>query len=325
MKKILKFNLLVSILGLLNACKRDVETPSPTWEKITNLTPQWANVAAYVQDWSVDSQNRIWIITNDANNLTSTNRDVWQLSGVNWQYFETLANAEPENLYLDKEDIKWFTSLNRLYKVSPSGHTSFDIPSQYYRTGWASKILDIDHTETIWLWHYDKILQFKAGNWSVYQDGVGLIDYLLADKKGNIWVSSPDKIYNKTQEINSIEAQNLANANQKQTLTFNQGAKQLFRGKNDEIYFLIANQIILFDGNKWFYLPMPTALGSLSAKSIALDQQNNVWLASSIGVFQYRDNQWINHTNMAARRILVDRQNQKWIMSIDDNLYRFKE
>lgn len=176
--------------------------------------------------------------------------------------------------------------------------------------------------------HYNgsKWKNYRTSNSSIPDNYISTIDF---DSKGNMWISTSGGIV-------KYDGKNFITYDTSRGIPANE-IRCLAVDKNDNIFFIISrvSGIFKYDGNEWYtYQKKLTDSTFLFFNNISIDNKNNIWNASELGIFKldggFQLAYTINDYNMVDESILnmiTDKTENLWVAgtmgaafkSIDNN------
>lgn len=167
---------------------------------------------------------------------------------------------------------------------------------------------------------YSGILKFDSMQWNVISDAQTIaydnrIDYFHIDDQGNNWMNKNiDFTVNRN---GAIESTRIADHTLETVST-----GQVRKGANGKVYFLTSlneNISVVDENGIWSLIPLPANPGSFVNDVLVL-ADDNIWLATSLGLFQYDGSVWTPTPLDVCRSFAQDGQGKVYVRS-DSKIY----
>ena len=262
---------------------------------------------------------------------------VSKYNGTSWTNFtesDGLISNSISCIAIENNGVKWFGS--------SSGVSKFDEVNNKWATYTQVKNIKIEDVNDIvvdsegnkWFGTNTGIIKFDNTSWESYTMNNSSPIYFPSDaaedNNGNIWVTHHNSTYTKSY------------------LSMYDGSEwKLIKQSNDQIWFALisidkkgklwfhsSNKIVSYDRSEWQVFSSANGLSFNSINDLTIDLDDNIWVASSIGISMYNGNYWVTFNSSSdglntefngVGRIEVDTNGSLWFLNTTygSNFVRF--
>lgn len=151
--------------------------------------------------------------------------------------------------------------------------------------------------------------QYSFQNYSVSEGlAQSQVYTMIEDHKGFLWLGTNGG------GLSRFDGQKFETFSTRHGISDNH-INNLFEDKSGNIWVATRNGLDRFDGRKWLSVDLPIK-GKLGITCLLEDQEDQLWVGSSQGIFCRRNGQWVDTDTLnkqAANLMFLDREGRLWV------------
>jgi ligand-binding sensor domain-containing protein len=287
-----------------------------------NFTSQNGLIGTSVRDINVDPFLFVWFCTNEG---------VAKWNGISWEYFteeDGLGSNIVNCMEVDNDGNYWFGTTSGVSKFNDPFWETFTVDDGLL----SNKIAYLAYTDDNKLWIGTFYSGVSVMNLNLWEIGVernivveGVKDFNLykpyIDNNNSLWVQGNSHLTNYRNDLwTSYEKNEITNSN----------ANILFEDRDENLIYGGGSSFSVFDGNNWSSFSFESPYPGTQLKDCVLDTYDNLWFASTTGVYSYIGTEWTNYTmsdNLLHDEILhidCDLDNNIWCVAYNMGIGKFE-
>ncbi len=235
---------------------------------------------------AVDANNNIWV---------GTNSGVSKFNGATWTNFTSINGLPIDAINDIKEDANgniWFSTFAGLSKFNGTTFTNYTILDGLPVDGIMNLTTDIHGN--LWMGTMGGgISEFNGTTFTNFGASSNIVDTnitaIMVDHNDNKWVGTffGTSVFNNS----NVWAHNYTALDG----LYGDYVRDIKEDSHGNIWigifvdYLFDGAITKFDGTNWISYAVPQGLVDYQVKELAIDQQDNIWIATGMGVSKFED------------------------------------
>lgn len=242
------------------------------------------------------------------------------LQGQVWRKYDVSAL---NNIAVDNQGNKWFSTYNGVYMFDNSDWTRFDITNGLATNSITS--IFIDKSDNKWFGSFSTknidttfVTKYDGSNWIKYNvidssknEDLSAVWDIKEDSLGKIWFAT-------TSGVSMFDGINWKNFHTTDGLP-SEYIRCIAFDNLGNIWFGTQDGLSKFDGINWTTYNTPDSISGYSGNcilSLAFDKQNKLWIGGAYGLYKLEDSKIVNANssiNTSVYTIAFDKNNNMWL------------